>query len=114
MPLTRARIERVVAALDLELDELKICEACLSFVTFPLADGDEREVARATAYFTPNLWAEGLAQPARVALERARADGVPDAAEALDEVMQNGGRSRVAKAIVLRLAGQQRARDLLR
>jgi hypothetical protein len=114
MPLTRTRIERVVAALDLQLDELRICEACLSFVTLPLDRGDEREVAQAIAHVAPDLWAEGLALPARLALERARAKGVPDAAEVLDELVLRGGRSRVAKTIVLRLAGQQRARDLLR
>ena len=113
MPLTRARIEQVVATLDLDLDELPICEACLSFVTFPLDRGDDREIARATAQITPDLWEEGLAAPAWRALERARADGVADSVAAIEEVARKGGRSSVARAIVLRLAGQQRARDLL-
>ena len=112
--LTRARAEQLVAALDLHLEDLAICEACLSFVTFALHSNDEREVARATAYVTPDLWADGLALPARLALERARADGVADAAVALEELELKGGRSGVAKAIVLRLAGEQRRRDLLR
>jgi hypothetical protein len=58
--------------------------------------------------------AEGLALPARLAVERARVECLPDAEEVLGDPVLRGGRSRVAKAIVLRLAGEQRARDLLR
>jgi hypothetical protein len=94
MPLTRARIEQVVAALDLELDELAICEACLSFVTFPLDRGDEREVALATTQVTPDLWAEGLALPLQAALERARRRGVAHAAGVVTEVEAFGAESR--------------------
>jgi|SRR6266498_2829081 hypothetical protein len=113
MPLTRAAAEQVAAAVDLHLDELAICEACLSFVTFALDRADLREIARATARLTPILWEEGLALPARLALERARSEGVPNAGAAVEELALDGGRSGVARAIVLRLAGQQRARDLL-
>jgi hypothetical protein len=66
---------------------------------------------------TPILWDEGLALPARLALERARRSGVAGAAAALEEVEARGGRSVVARAIVLRLATEQAARaqgDLLK
>jgi hypothetical protein len=58
--------------LDLDVGDVGICHACLGFVSFPLRRGDERETARATADFAPSLWEEGLAGPARAALERAR------------------------------------------
>ena len=40
-PLARAR--DVAAQLDLDVGRLPICHACLSFVSLPLHDGDERE-----------------------------------------------------------------------
>jgi hypothetical protein len=103
--------------LELDLDDMAICLACLSFVSMPLGWGDEREVRRATFAITPDLWEEGLAQPARFALERARADGVAGAEAGLADVDSRQGRSVTARAIVRRLAEDLHARakgDLLR
>jgi hypothetical protein len=103
--------------LVLDLDDLGICHACLSFVSMPLGWGDEREVRRATVAITPDLWEEGLAEPARRALQRARADGVPGAEAGLADVEARQGRSVTARAIVRRLAEDLAARakgDLLR
>jgi hypothetical protein len=66
---------------------------------------------------TPYLWDEGLALPARMALERARQRGVALAGEGLRDVRQFGARSRVARAIVRRLGADLGARakgDLLK
>ena len=66
---------------------------------------------------TPDLWAEGLAQPARLALRRALAAGIAEATEALADVDACGGRSVAARAIVRKLAADQAERaqgDLLR
>jgi hypothetical protein len=60
---------------------------------------------------TPDLWAEGLEQPARMALRRA------EEYEALADLDRHGARSSVAKAIVRRLAVDLHERaqgDLLR
>ncbi|HVM56729.1 MAG TPA: hypothetical protein VMT74_04630, partial [Gaiellaceae bacterium] len=76
------------------------------FVSFPLGAGDEREARRQARTMTPNLWAEGLADPALAAVRAARAAGVAGAGEALADLERNGGRSAVARAIVLRLAAE--------
>ena len=63
----------------------------------------------------PDLWAEGLAQPVRLALERARKRGVANAEEAIVAVDKSGHRSPVVRAIVRRLALSARAQgDLFR
>ena len=102
--ITEDQARAVAQALELGLDEIDICLACLSFVSFPLRTGDDDEVRRALADVTPHLWEEGLALPAVVALERARRAGVPQAEAALADVNTFGSRSRVVREVVLRLA----------
>jgi hypothetical protein len=101
--ITAQQARAVGHALELDLDELDICLACLSFVSFPLDAGDDREVRRALAYVTPHIWEEGLALPAVGALERAQRAGVQHAEAALD-ITTRGSRSPVVREIVLRLA----------
>jgi hypothetical protein len=106
MPLLgRYAAGELALGLDLDVYELGICLACLSFVSFPLADGDEREVKRAIREFAPILWEEGLAEPVRAALERAGERGVSGAEEAILEVEHLGPTGHVVAAIVRRLAG---------
>jgi len=100
----------LVSQLELELDDVGICLACLSFVSMAIDFGDGREVRRELNRMTPDLWAEGLALPARLALQRARKCGVPGADAALADIQARGGRSLVAKAIVYRLAAELSAR----
>jgi hypothetical protein len=102
--ITKEQARAVAQALELELGEIDICLACLSFVSFPLRAGEEREVRRALASVTPRLWEEGLALPAVAALERARRAGIPHAEAALADIDALGSRSRVVREIVLRLA----------
>jgi hypothetical protein len=97
-------LEGLVAALDLDVNAIGICHACLSFVSFPLDDGDEREAKRQARTMTPRLWEEGLDKTALNAVRKACSDGVPGAEPALAELERNGGRSGVARAIVLSLA----------
>jgi hypothetical protein len=92
--------------LDLKLNGLPICYACLGIVAAELDAGDERAVRRELRRMSPDLWAEGLALPARAALERARRRGDPDAAAAIADVERMGGRSRLVHAIVRRLAAE--------
>ena len=116
-PLTYADADAVAAALELDVDDLAICHACLSFVSFAIDSGDDHEVACTITRIAPDLWAEGLAQPVRMALERAGKRGVANAAEAIASIDRNGPRSPVARAIVRRLAAELSARaqgDLLR
>ena len=96
--------------LDLDVYTVGICHACLSFVSFAIDGGDRRKIAGQAQSMTPYLWDEGLAEPALVAVRRAYMAEVPDAEEALEELELRGGRSRVARAIVLRLAGPMRRR----
>ena len=75
--------EAVAAALDLDLDDVPICLACLSFVSMAIDGGDEREIRRWAIKMTPDLWDEGLALPARFAVARAARRGVAGAEEPL-------------------------------
>ncbi len=103
--------------LDLDLDDTPICLACLSFVTLPLGSGNEREARTWARRVTPDIWAEGLEQPAVLALRRARAAGIAAAEVALADVGEHGGRSLTAQGIVWHLAGDLAVRaqgDLLK
>jgi hypothetical protein len=105
MPLlSRPAAKEYALELDLDVDRIPICLACLTFVSFPLAAGDEREVKGAIREFAPILWEEGLAEPVRTALERARKRGVSGAEEAILEVEHIGPGGHVVDAIVRRLA----------
>ena len=97
-------------ALALRLDDVPICLACLSFVAFAIDSGDEREIRRWTREMTPDLWDEGLALPAKLAVERARRCGVPGAADAVADLELHGSRSATARAIVRQLGEELSAR----
>jgi hypothetical protein len=110
-------LKQLAAALDLDVYEVGICHACLSFVSFPLDLGDEREAARAVRTFTPILWREGLALPLQAALERTRRRGVKGAEEAVDDVERRGAQAPIVAAVVRRLAAELTRRtqeDLVR
>jgi hypothetical protein len=104
--LTNERADRVAAALDLDVAATPICYACLSFVSFPLHDGDTSRARREAPRGAPDIWDEGLEEPALDALRTAAAGGVADADVALVDARTNGGRSAVARSIVFRLATQ--------
>jgi hypothetical protein len=84
--------------------EVGICHACLSFVSFAVDDGDEREIARQTNSMAPWLWDDGLALPVQAALQRARRRGVAGVEAAIADVEERGPRSPVVKAVVRLLA----------
>ena len=50
----------IASQLDLDLDDIGICLACLSFVSMAIDGGDERDVRGQLTRMTPDLWAEGL------------------------------------------------------
>jgi hypothetical protein len=104
--LTPKRAAELAAKLGLDVYEAQICLPCLSFVAFPLDSGDEPKTRGATLRITPDLWEEGLEQPARLALERAQTRGVKDADVALADVEHAGARTTIARAIVRVLALQ--------
>lgn len=104
--LDRTRAAKLAAQLDMHVHAIPICLPCLSFVAFPLDDGDEQELRRATLHFTPILWEEGLAEPARQALERAHRRGLTDGERAVADVEARGARTTIARAIVHVLALQ--------
>jgi hypothetical protein len=106
--ITKEQARAVAQALELDLNEVDICLAFLSFISFPLRAGDDHEVRRALASVTPHLWEEGLALPAVTALERAQRAGVPHAEAALADITTRGSRSPVVREIVLRLAADLR------
>ena len=109
MLLSTTRAAALVAELDLSL--AGVCLACLSFVSFAVEDGDEREVGRQVRAMTPDLWADGLDVQALAAVRAACGRGVRDGPEALAELEAHGARSAVARAIVLRLAEQLATRS---
>jgi hypothetical protein len=99
------RCAAFAAAIDLDVEAIGICHACLSFVSIPLDRGDLATARREARRIAPDLWDEGLAEPLLAAVERARDDGVPDADAACRDVRTRGPRSATVRAIVLRLAG---------
>ena len=92
-----------VADLGLDVDELPICQACLSFVSMSL--DDPKEARHWTYEMTPFIWEEGLREPALAAV-RAAGD-----LAALADLEARGGRSKTARAIVMELARQQDERS---
>lgn len=96
------RAAALVAELDLSL--AGVCLACLSFVSFAVEDGDERDIGRQVRAMTPDLWEDGLDVQALAAVRTACARGVRDGPAALAELESQGPRSAVARAIVRRLA----------
>ena len=103
--ITREHADTFASQLDIGLD-IPICHACLSFVSLAIDDGDPADVARQARKLTPYLWDEGLAGPALAAVREACARDVAHAHTALADLEQRGGRSAVARAIVVRLAGE--------
>lgn len=101
-----SNIDDLVMQLDLSFALQRVCWPCLSFVAFPLGEGDERTARREARKMAPILWSEGLAEPATMALRAAERRAVAGAADALWDVGRAGGRSRVAIGIVLRLAAE--------
>jgi hypothetical protein len=99
-PIPELVAHKIARELDLDVHDIGVCLACLSFVSFAIDAGDTREIKLWTNRMTPDLWAEGLEQPAKLALKRA------GQYEALADVERNGGHSHVARAIVVRLAAQ--------
>ena len=93
-------VQQLAAELDLDVYEVGICHACLSFVSFPLDDGDERKTAAAVRRFGPILWEEGLAEPLRAALERAQCRGIVGAETAIAEVESFGAATNKGRAQV--------------
>lgn len=104
MTIPDPELEELVLALELDVYEVGICHACLSFVSFPLDLGDEPEVRRALRHFAPVLWDEGLALPVQAALHKASRSGVAGAAEAIADVDARGARATVVRAVIRRLA----------
>jgi hypothetical protein len=110
-----ARADAVAARLEIDLDR-GICHACLCIVSFALDRDNPAEIAGELRRMTPDLWADGLAEHALAAARRACERGVPDARAGLADLERQGGRSRMARAIVRRLAAElsRRTRTELR
>jgi hypothetical protein len=102
--LSQAEVAAVVERLELDLH--RVCPLCLCFVVDPLERRDAEGVARALRRMTPDIWDDGLAEQALSAMRGLVDADVPHAREALAELEQSAGRSRVARAIVRRLAGE--------
>lgn len=108
-PFPQPRADAFAERLDVGLDT-GVCLACLGIVCMALDGGDPADIRRTVRAMSPDLWEDGLAEPALAAVQAAHGRGDPDASEALDELERRGGRSTVAQAIVLRLAEKLRRR----
>jgi hypothetical protein len=110
--MTRGGLSALAVALGLDVDEMSICLACLSFVSMSCGDdGERREARRWARRMAPDLWEEGLKEPALRALRRARMAGIEDAVAALGDAEARGGRSAIAREIVLALGEQLAERE---
>jgi len=90
----RRRADVVAKELELDLNAVGICHACLCFVSFALDDDSPHKLNGELRRMTTHLWAEGLAQPALAAVRGACERGVPDADVALADLEQLGARIR--------------------
>lgn len=98
----KARAEEFVDAL--ELDGVDACPVCLLELAWELREGRTphwQTVARVADWVWPEL-EPGLA----VAVVGARMREVPLSEDALRDLRENGHRSRLVRAAVLRLAGE--------
>ena len=103
-PLPAKRLERLVARLDIALDA-PICLACLCIVAGEL-ESTPQKLNGAARCIARDMWDEGLADVALSEVRRIASRGDPDAGLALADLEQREGRSKVAVAIVIRLARQ--------
>jgi hypothetical protein len=87
---------------DLDLDEVFACPACLFELAWQIHKGDTppRQTVAATARV---VWPE-MAGTLETAVVEARMREVPFAEDALRDLHDRGGRSRVTRSVVLRLA----------
>ena len=99
--MTPEQAKALAASLDVGVGSHGVCCACLSLVAMELEAGDGRVIAGRITAIAPTLWAEGLGDEVRGALERSRAAAAPEALRDLDK---RGFRSRSFRAVVRRLA----------
>jgi hypothetical protein len=85
MTLSTVRAAAIAARLELDLDD-GICHACLSFVSFAVDRGDEREIRRQVRAMTPDLWSDGLEKQVFAAVRGACDAGVTDSEQALADI----------------------------
>jgi hypothetical protein len=100
--MTFAEADALATALDINVEDIEICHACLSFIALSIEPACEREAEGCTRT-APDLWAEGLALAVRLALERAQQRGISDAEKGIAAVREQGPRSPVARAVARRL-----------
>jgi hypothetical protein len=104
MSITASAASSLLDSLELSLDNVMLCPACLGSIAVELDHGDAHSLREALRMFVPLLWEEGLETVVRDALDRARREGVPGATEALLTVARYADRAVIVEAIVLRLA----------
>ena len=109
--MTTKQIDKVVNALDLSLDAPRLCRGCLLFVSSSLDEDNLPEARMWARRVTPTIWIEGYGDHALELVRAAASRGVARADEALADLEARGGRSPVARAIVMRLAAAQAAED---
>jgi hypothetical protein len=100
------RAEALAASLDVGLGSRGVCPACLGLVAIAVDRGDGRTVAGRITMVAPDLWAEGLGDTVREAVERKARSGLADAADALGDLAARGARSAIFRAVVRRLAAE--------
>jgi hypothetical protein len=110
--MTKQRADALAKKLDVDLDT-GICHACLSVVSFALEEGKPSRITGELRSMTPHLWHDGLAEPALAAVRRACGLGVADDDAALFDLEHRGGSTRIARAIVRRLAAELTRRTRL-
>jgi hypothetical protein len=106
---SQSRADAFAGRLDVALDS-GVCLACLGIVCMAMDGGDPAEIRRELRVMSPDIWMDGLAEPALAAVRAAHGRGDPDAQAALEELEHRGGRSKVAQAIVRHLAEKLRQR----
>lgn len=104
-----AQAEALAGSLDVGLGSPGVCPMCLSLVATELDRPDGRAVAGRITMVASTLWAEGLGEVVRDAVERKARSGVAGAADALHDLEARSFRSAIFRAVVRRLARELEA-----
>lgn len=91
---SQSRADAFAGRLDVGLDT-GVCLACLGMVCMTMDGGEPAKIRGSLRAMTPELWMDGLAEPALAAVRAARDRGDPDA--------QAASRSSNAEAAAARL-----------
>ena len=93
---SQSRADAFAGRLDVGLDS-GVCLACVGIVCMAMDGGDPAEIRRELRAMSPDIWMDGLAEPALAAVRAAHGRGDPDAQAALEELNAEAAAARLRR-----------------